>query len=144
MSVFLRNVSFHEKNGFVCIVRKSWPSNFRNAVFCKHCWLFFLCMRLCSLIGCRDLLEFLKHKLFVTFCNRQPVWCKAICSGMSMFAKVCNFRFRVLHSCLFSPKKSVGGVWENFQWSDSFFADLHLARFRQHNTVQSKLIHRQY
>ena len=31
--VFLRNFSFHEQNGFMCIVRKSGQSNFRHAVF---------------------------------------------------------------------------------------------------------------
>ena len=36
--VFLRNVSIHEENGFMCIVRKSGHSNLRNAVFLNHYW----------------------------------------------------------------------------------------------------------
>ena len=64
--IFLRIVSFYEEKGFMCIVRKSGQSNFRNAVFCNPGWIFFfLCMRLGSLPDCKDLLGLLKHKHFV-------------------------------------------------------------------------------
>ena len=54
----------------------------------------FLCVRLGSLPGCRDLLGLYTHKLFVTGSK--------VDAGVSMFARLCNSRLR--HSCLFFPK----------------------------------------
>ena len=134
--VFLRNASFHEENGFMCIVRKSGQSHFRNAVFFNHCWhLFLLSMRLGSLLGCRDLLGLLKHKLFVTGSqvDARPfvqVWA---CLPGCAIPECCT-------PVSFPPKKSlVLGLRELSVFWQIFCADLHLARFQQHNTVQSKL-----
>ena len=63
--VFLRNVFFHEENGFMCIVRRLGQFNSRNAVFLTIVdFILSLYETLAHSLCCRDLFGRSKHNVF--------------------------------------------------------------------------------